>query len=154
MKKLSLLILAMISLLFSGCGEDQSPAQGKAYVKPPVIPAVIPQQKKETVRYVYHGDRFKDPFIAISAASAPSMLSDDVPVPTLGALVLKGIIDDGKQATAIISAGGITYVLKGRRLYDNRQRLVKGITGVIGADSVLMIGNDKSTKELKLREKP
>jgi len=54
---------------------------------------------------------------------------------------------------AIISGLGSTYILRGSYLYDSRQRLIKGITGAIRKDSVIMIAPDKSTKVLMLRQK-
>jgi hypothetical protein len=153
MKKLFSLSLLLVPLIIAGCSQDELPPGEGVYVKPPVFTPITPRAKQPAERYVYRGDRFRDPFVAISAERTSTVSGDEQTVPSLGALVLKGIISDRKQPIAIIAGGGITYVLRGRRLYDNRQRLVKGISGIVKAESVLMIGPDKTAKELKLRDK-
>ena len=111
------------------------------------------KEKTETPRYIYHGDRYRDPFIPLNGNSViTTSSSEGVAVPNIGTLTLKGILDDGKQKLAIIQGGGITYILRGSYLYDNRQRLIRGITGFIKKESVVMIAPDKTTKELALRQ--
>ncbi|MFH1421628.1 MAG: hypothetical protein ABIH42_02800, partial [Planctomycetota bacterium] len=64
-----------------------------------------------------------------------------------------GIMDDGKQKMAMLIGGGVSYILEGSKLYDSRRRLVKGVTGAIKKDSVIMIDSNKKTKSIKLRSK-
>lgn len=137
----------------AGCGLKAMPEEPLMKAKPPVINFNAAPATQDAPRYTYAGDRNRDPFQPLSLdGSSPSPVGDVV-VPPVGSLVLKGIMADGKQKIAIISGGGISYVLKGKYLYDNRQRLVSGITGVIKDESVIIIAPDKTTKELRLREK-
>lgn len=153
---LILLILgAFVALALNSCGYEELPTQ--INTKPPApldTPDQTPYKKKEFIRTDYKGDKFRDPFIPLNGEGyVASSHSDEVPVPNIGSLVLKGIFDDGKLKMALISGGGINYILKGSRLYDNRQRSVKGISGIIKSESVIIIAPDKTTKELKLKQK-
>ena len=154
MKRNLFIFLPLIPILLSGCGQDDyaGPAQ-TPYVKPPVINTRPAAEKKKLPPYVYTGDRFRDPFIPINSEGVSFPDENDVSVPNIGGLTLRGILDDGKQKIAIISGGGVTYLLKGSHLYDSRQRLVKGISGVIKTETVLIIAPDKTTRELKLRDR-
>ena len=104
--------------------------------------------------YVYSGDKYRDPFIPLAGLGAYfSENSEESSVPSITTLSLKGIITEGKTKIALISGVGSTYILKESRLYDNRQSEIKGRTGAIKTDSVIIIAPDKTVKELKLREK-
>lgn len=143
---------AMVFL--SSCGNDELPPPPRAILPPPrTAITVAAVEKTEPERYVYHGDARRDPFIPLNAEGSGTSGSEEVVMPNLSSLTLKGIYDDGKTTAAIISGGGITYVLRDRRLYDNRQRMVRGIAGVIKKDSVIVIGPDRNSKELKLHER-
>ncbi|MHB9155783.1 MAG: hypothetical protein ACYC5N_08870 [Endomicrobiales bacterium] len=148
------MLLAVSAFVLGGCSQDDLPLPPEAprIVLPPVVKDAAPQ-KKETARHEYRGERFRDPFVPLNSDIVTANLSDDVPVPNISNLSLKGIFDDDKQKVALINGGQVNYLLKGNRLYDNRNRLVKGFSGVIRTESVLIIGADKTTKELRLREK-
>jgi len=147
--------LAAIALVFSSCGYKDLPTQ--ANIKLPGVVNDSEQyvyKKKEYAHTDYKGDKYRDPFVALNGEGYFSAtLSDEAAVPNIGNLILKGIFDDGKLKIALISGGGINYILKGSHLFDNRQRLVRGISGIIKKDSVIMIAPDKTTKELKIRQK-
>lgn len=146
------ILISAFALILAGCGgDDLPPVQPPVYARPYQI-TISTAPKSELPRYVYRGDRFRDPFVPLTGEGMTFAGAEDVIVPQLGTLSLKGIIDDGHQMIAMISGGGITYMLKGSQLFDNRQRLVRGITGAIKKDSVLMIAPDKTTKELRLRD--
>lgn len=143
----------IVPFALCGCGADDSALPGaKPYVKPPVITPRPPREKKETLKYAYAGEKFRDPFVALMSETTQTN-ANSAAAPSLGALTLKGIFDDGRQMVAMISGNGSTYFLRDKRLYDNRQRMIRGYTGIIRTDSVLMIAPDRTTKELKLREK-
>lgn len=128
------LAIIFTALIACSCGYEELPTQNVTKT-----PASLPSQgdksvykKKEPEHYNYKGDKFRDPFVAMTGeTSSGSALSEEVAIPNLGSLKLKGIYDDGKIKMALISGGGINYILKGSRLYDNRQRLVRAISGVI-----------------------
>lgn len=152
MKHLRIFLLAGM-LACAGCGLKDMPEEPLVAAKPPVINFNAAPAAHEVQRYAYAGDRNRDPFHPLSLDGTSAGPVGDVVVPPVGSLVLKGIMADGKQKIAIISGGGISYVLKGKYLYDNRQRIVNGITGVIKDESVIIIAPDKTTKEIRLREK-
>lgn len=147
-------VLGFCLIGLAACAQEDLPPMP---VPPPIVRTADAKdtavQKKPEAEYVYGGDRFRDPFVSIAGGAAQSAGADELRTPNVGALTLKGIFNDGKQPIAIVSGGAISYTLKGSRLYDNRNRLIKGITGVVRKDSVLLIAPDKTTKELKLREK-
>jgi hypothetical protein len=154
-KKYSCYIFAGIAILISSCGYKELPTETNKK-----IPSIFNEKeqyvykKEEFVRSDYKGDKYRDPFVALNGDGYfSSSLSDEVAVPNIGSLILKGIFDDGKLKMALISGAGVNYILKGSHLYDNRQRLVRGISGIIKKDSVIMIAPDKTTKELKLKQK-
>ena len=137
----------------AGCGLKDMPEQPQQTKKPTAINFNPAPEEKAVPLYVYAGTQNRDPFQPLSLDGSTASPVGDVVVPPVGSLILKGIIKDGTQKIAIISGGGIGYVLKGKYLYDNRQRLVRGITGVIKDESVIIIAPDKTTKEIRLREK-
>jgi hypothetical protein len=120
----------------------------------PAAPVDIkPAEKKEAPRYVYSGSKYRDPFIPLAGGSNIVTDSTEIQIPNIANLLVKGIFKEGNNKVALLSSGMLSYVLRENRLYDNRSRLIPGITGVVKTDSVLLIAADKSTKELKLREK-
>jgi hypothetical protein len=152
--KLNLIIFLLGSALLGGCGSGKNDQPVEQIPLPRPVINLPPPVKEKTIPYVYRAEQFKDPFSPVTGESNIPLSSEDVIAPNLGALSLKGIFDDNKgQKVALINAGGFSYTLKGKYLYDNRQRLVKGFTGVIKKDSVIMIAPDNTTKEFKLREK-
>lgn len=150
--RLSLCILVAGMISCAGCSQDELPDTLSSVPKPPVI-NLHPVEAKKPPRFVYAGDRFRDPFVSLNGDGMAFVGTDEVIVPSVGSLVLKGIFSEGKQRMAIISSGAISYVLKGKYLYDNRQRLVRGITGIIKDESVVIIAPDRSTKEIRLRDR-
>lgn len=153
MKKLIPTLIAAV-FAFAACGKEKPSGPIGPQVTPFLSKAPLPvYQKKEEPLYVYKGDRFRDPFISLVGSGASFGESEDSGAPNISNLTLKGIISEGSVKMALISGGGSTYVLKDSRLYDNRQRVIKGITGAIKTESVIIIMPDRTVKELKLREK-
>ena len=66
-------------------------------------------------------------------------------------MALKGIVQDAKGRMALLTSGVYSYILKGGRLYDGRNRMVKKIAGVIKSESVVIIGADRTVRELKTK---
>ena len=151
------ILTVLAGLALASCGYEEPARKPEQKPAAPVTTSAeqAEYKKKEIPRYSYKGDKFRDPFIALNGEgmSASASLSEEVTIPNIGGLTLKGIFDDGKIKMALISGGGINYILKGSHLYDSRQRLVRGISGIIKKDSVIMIAPDKNTKELKLKSK-
>ncbi len=124
-----------------------APAQTPA-AKPasPDAPRDTPLYKS----YVYYGDRYRDPFIPLNGDIRSDLTANERP-PQVSSLVLKGIVQDAKGRMALLNSGLNSYILKGGRLYDGRNRMVKKIAGVIKTDSVVIIGSDRTVVELKTK---
>ncbi|MFI5349930.1 MAG: hypothetical protein ACHQ2Z_10320 [Elusimicrobiota bacterium] len=87
-----------------------------------------------TVSTLYTGDKVRDPFLPPSVGGGPSHPRDrNAPnVVDIHALELRGIMKDGKNDFAIFSTdSGGRLILRGRRLYDDHNKVVPGITGFI-----------------------
>ena len=100
--------------------------------------------------YTYFGDRYRDPFIPLTGDLRGDQSLLDRP-PQVASLLLKGIVQDAKGRMALLVSGVSSYILKGGRLYDGRNRMVKKIAGVIKTDSVVIIGSDRTVRELKTK---
>jgi hypothetical protein len=100
-------------------------------------------------RYTYYGDRYRDPFISLTGAILTQ--GADRP-PQISALTLKGVMHDARGRIALLTSGVSSYILRGGRLYDGRNHLMKGISGVIKTNSVVLMGSDRTIKELKVEE--
>ena len=126
-------------------------AWGAAPVAKPDAPAIIPAATPAAAEpayqsYKYLGDRYRDPFIPLTGVA----LDPTDRSPAVASLILKGIVQDDKGRVAILSSGVSSYILRAGRLYDGRNRPVKGISGVIKAQSVVLLGSDRTVKELLL----
>ena len=152
MHKTAYIIITAFMLTLAACGHEMDIPES---INIPAAKAPVAKpagQKKEEVRYVYRGDQRPDPFVPLNIAGV-AVTTDEMVTPNIASLALKGIFSSGKQRVALISGGTITYLLKDSRLYDNRQRMIKGISGAIKNDSVIIIAPDKTMRELKLHEK-
>ena len=119
--------------------------------RPKVLVFSTTTVKQEPPKYVYRGDKFRDPFIPLTDSGYSAFISETVPTPSIGSLTLKGIIDDKNAKTAVITGGGNTFILRDGKLFDTKNRLIKGISGAIRKDSVLLTGPDRTSKEIFLR---
>jgi hypothetical protein len=99
--------------------------------------------------YTYYGERYRDPFISLNGDVRSADLLDRAP--QISSLTLKGIVQDANGRMALLVSGVNSYILHGGRLYDGRNRPVKKISGVIKTDSVVLIGSDRTVRELKTR---
>ncbi len=121
-------------------------------VKKPVVPAPVlapsaPVPSYKT--YTFYASRYRDPFIPLIGGEARG--TDERP-PQIQGLVVKGIVQDAKGRMALLTSGVSSYILRGGRLYDVRNRMVKKISGVIKAESVILIGSDRTVRELRINK--
>ncbi len=100
--------------------------------------------------YTYYGDRYRDPFIPLNSDIRTDQSALDRP-PQAASLVLRGIVQDARGRMALLTSGVSSYILKGGRLYDGRNRMIKKIAGVIKTDSVVIIGSDRTVREIKTK---
>ncbi len=97
--------------------------------------------------YTYYGDRYRDPFIPLTGEFRTDQGSERPP--QISTLLLKGIVQDAKGRMALLSSGASSYILRGGRLYDGRNRMVKKMAGIIKTESVVIIGADRTVREIK-----
>ena len=150
--KTKIFFIIIFPLAFCACGQVEPPVQTPfVRLKPlsgvPVTAKMIPEGKP----FHYRGDRFRDPFTPIT--SDLSYRSSSIVVPNINDLILHGIVRDGNQSIAILKSGNCSYTLLNGRVYDSMQRLIKGMSGVIKTESVVVYGRDGASREIKLREK-
>lgn len=100
--------------------------------------------------YSYVGDRYRDPFVPL-IGDGRGASTDDRP-PQIQSLVLKGIVQDARGRMALLTSGVTSFILRGGRLYDVQNRQVKKISGVIKAESVVLIGSDRTVRELRINK--
>jgi hypothetical protein len=120
---------------------------------PAAAPAPVQSPEKapapKYMSYTYYGERYRDPFIPL-IGEARVDTSQDRP-PQIASLLLKGIVQDAQGRMALLTSGASSFILRGGRLYDGRNRMVKKISGVIKADSVVLIGSDRTVREIKTK---
>ena len=154
-------VIIRMAVLFGGLGFWSVPAAAATPANPGVqIPApslksapaaAVSTESAPTYKnYTYYGDRYRDPFIPLNGDIRSDQQALDRP-PPIASLALKGIVQDAKGRMALLSSGVNSYILKGGRLYDGRNKLVKKIAGVIKTDSVVIIGADRTVRELKTK---
>ncbi|MDO8734176.1 MAG: hypothetical protein Q7K21_03340 [Elusimicrobiota bacterium] len=151
--------LCVIFLPFIACGKKES-KQSTRQVAPrpkPKMPEYVPPAP--TPKYTYKGNAYRDPLIprgGSSSYSSSSMTGEGSETMTnekMTTLQLKGIFRDEKTGNIAIvaeSSGG-SYILKNGKLYDRKNKLVKGVAGVIGKNSATLFSNDTKI-ELKLKK--
>lgn len=137
------------------CGMLGAGAHGESPVATPKAPlssgvAAAPKTVPAYKAYTYYGDRYRDPFISLNSDVRTDRSALDRP-PQVVSLALKGIVQDVKGRMALLTSGVNSYILRGGRLYDGRNRMVKKIAGVIKTDSVVIIGADRTVRELRTK---
>ena len=99
--------------------------------------------------YTYYADRYRDPFVPLTGEFRTDQTLDHPP--QIASLSLKGIVQDARGRMALLTSGVSSYILKGGRLYDGRNRMVKKIAGVIKTESVVLIGADRTVREIRTK---
>jgi hypothetical protein len=99
--------------------------------------------------YTYYADRYRDPFVPLTGEFRNDQALDRPP--QIASLMLKGIVQDSRGRMALLTSGINSYILKGGRLYDGRNRMVKKIAGVIKTESVVLIGADRTVREIRTK---
>lgn len=158
-------IIASVILL-TACSKKKEEDLRLPEMKPQPVAAVSPsiQKKDETPKYVYPHVSKRDPFIALITEGGAGggtrivdMESESGFINKKGEFVnleLRGILKDKKGKVAMIaSTGGEAYMLKSGKIYDKRNRIIEGISGIIKEQSVILISQNKTVKELSLFKK-
>ncbi len=114
----------------------------------------------QTVSSLYTGDRVRDPFLPAAMGATRSRRAEDTKAAGPGivdihGMILRGIMKDAKIDYALFaSEDGGSYLLRGGKLYNERNKPVPGITGVIKLKqkTVQLITSDKDVQVFRLGE--
>jgi hypothetical protein len=115
----------------------------------PAATATATAESASYKNYTYYADRFRDPFIPLTGEFRSDQSLDHPP--QIASLMLKGIVQDTRGRMALLTSGVNSYILKGGRLYDGRNRMIKKIAGVIKTESVVLIGADRTVREIRTK---
>ena len=118
---------------------------GSASATPDTQPKDVPSY----TTYNYYGEKYRDPFVPLIGETRSSQMSDRPPA--IASLMLKGIVQDNNGRLALLTSGVNSYILRGGRFYDGRNKMVKGLSGVIKTDSVVVIGSDRTIREIRTK---
>lgn len=158
MKKIFLIIVGFLLLYECEvfCSNEKNPKDTS--VEDSILSEVPPKKEK----YKYQGLSFRDPFIPLSGEKVVISrlgLGKDAVVPSLSCLTLKGVVSDKDDKIALFSSPYGSYILAKGKLYDNQNRLVKGIWGKVVVKesgrkkSVVLITEENYYREYSLSEK-
>lgn len=137
-----------------------APQQMPAGAKPSVdkSTAAAASGEPQTVQDLYHGDQ-RDPFQVQFGGGAPGAGAENpeaVVEFSIHNLALRGIMQDRGGDFAVLAERGTgnPYVLKKGRLYDHRNKLVKGVTGSVKPKQkmVALMTPDRDVQTLILGE--
>lgn len=154
------MITATLVLLLANAGS------AAAQTAPPAVAASTPTAASpaavstQTVATIYTGDRVRDPFLPAAMGATTARRRDDAQddgpeVVDIHAMTLRGIMKDETIDYALFtSETGASYLLRGGRLYNERQKVVPGIRGVIKIKqkTVELITPDKDVQVFRLGE--
>ena len=157
------MIIATIVLLLATAGPASAGPSPSPGVAASTGAAKMPVgTSTQTVSSIYTGDRSRDPFLpaAMGATSSVRRVVDDSKPGgpeqvDIHGMSLRGIMRDVKVDYALFTyEGGGTYMLRGGKLYNERNKLVPGITGAIRLKqkTVELITPDKDVQVFRLGE--
>lgn len=114
-------------------------------------------KEEEIKRYAYPYTAERDPFVPLIGTGKKAMTKSadtQTLINNFSELELRGIVKDRTGRVALISStAGETFILRSGRIYDRKNHLMKGVTGVIKENSVVLMSENKTTKELFLNKK-
>lgn len=151
---------AFLAAVLLGSAASAAPAPAPA-VKPSTSAAAAPVASigasTYTVSTLYTGDRVRDPFLPPSVGGGPSRprRGEGPTIVDIHALQLRGIMKDAASDFALFGSDtGLTLILRGGRLYDDRNKRVPGITGRIQIKQkrAELITEDKDVQVFSLGE--
>ncbi|OGR87679.1 MAG: hypothetical protein A3A86_04835 [Elusimicrobia bacterium RIFCSPLOWO2_01_FULL_60_11] len=154
------ILLALTALfIVTGCSRKDEYRSLAELIPSPKLSAEVPRPdpKMETPRYSYPYSSKRDPFTPLAGSAAAlagaSSGSQGISSGELSNLELKGILRDRKGKVALISASdGEPFVLRSGRVYDRKNRIVSGISGIIKENSVILISQNRTVTELSLKK--
>jgi len=159
-EKIWVLIMVSISILPVACTNKGSNIPSYSLEKQKQVtkrkmPEYVPP--KPPAVYIYQGADYRDPFVPTGStfiSNSTGTFSDDfMDKEKMTTLKLRGIIRgtiSGDAALITDTLGG-AYILTKGKLYNRKSLVLKGVSGVIGSNSVTISGGG-TTIELKLKK--
>jgi predicted small lipoprotein YifL len=152
-------IIITISILFlfalTGCPRKKTGPVSQPPVKEKKIAQTKKTEEERQVRYVYTGERYRDPFVPSEEMGEGIVKAGKGGIEIdLSRLKLTGIMisPSSREHYALIDAGGKRgYVVKGGKLIDNYNRIVDGVAAIVRKDKVILITRDNVIRELRLK---
>ena len=152
--------ITFVLLLATAGSASAGPAPSPAAVAVSTVAAQTVAVTTQTVSTVYTGDRVRDPFLPAAMGASTARRSDDAKtdgpeVVDIHGMTLRGIMKDQLIDYALFTAEtGGTYLLRGGKLYNERNKVVPGIRGVIKLKqkTVELITPDKDVQVFRLGE--
>lgn len=143
-------LLCMV-LIIGGCSKKNSEVPIEQPIQRVETPAQVPQ-KTEQPLYQYAGAKFRDPFIPLTGGKSYKRNVQGDTTLDPASLMLKGIIMDTTDRMAtLIDTSGNSYMIKNKRLFNRKGEEVPGVVGIVKLESVVIITEDKTVRELKLK---
>ena len=122
----------------------------------PAVAASTGTEEGPSVDSLYKGDKIRNPFLPAGSASVVTETAAAPEEFSIHNLLLKGIMRDPNGDFAVLAQRGSTdsFVLKHGRLYDHRNKLVKGVSGSVKPKQkmVQLMTPDKDVQTLILGE--
>ena len=160
MKKLNLAAL-VLTMAFFGCSNKKNDIQKLSDIVPMPKDSqsayVQPEARLDPPRYFYPYSAKRDPFMPLLGNQARTRSGEGgqgLSGGELSNLELKGILRDRRGKVAIIAASdGEPFILRAGRIYDQKNRIVSGVSCIIKENSVIIISQNRAMTELSLRKK-
>lgn len=152
-----LIIMVFFSMFLTSCSKNDESLKLPSVTPPAKVTPPTPIKKEEFAKYVYPHATQRDLFIPLVGSAASGSGNMGSVIDRRGEFVsleLRGIMRDKRGKVAMISTSdGQTYFLKAGKIYDKRNRIISGVSGIIKENSVVLISQNKTMKELHLVKK-
>lgn len=154
--------IALVVTTFSGCSSEDELKNLTDLPMPPTLKVTksnVTGNNSQPPKYVYPYSQSREPFFPLTGGTASQNPGDrrwaaENFFQSFAVLSLKGIFKDQKGKIAVLGIpGGESFYLRTNRIYDKKNRVVRGITGIIKNESVVLVTRNKSVKKLYLKGK-
>ncbi len=152
------LIIGFLFFFILGCGKKEkkiSTALPTTIPQNKLVTRVVADKKEKTgMRYEYKGGKYRNPLLSLTVKGEAIEGISEMTGANLSTLTLRGIIKDSQKGrlALIDDVSGSSYIVKGKKLINQRGRRVKGVVGIIKEKSVVLMTSDKGIKELKMKD--
>ncbi len=144
-----------------GCSKKAEPVKSLAQKYPETVVGraaeTLAEEKAEPPKYFYPFAAKRDPFaplVGITSGTNDPASGKGLAKGELSNLELKGIMLDRKGKVAYIaSTTGEVFFLRSGRIYDKKNRVVAGVSGIIKENSVVLISQNRTMTELIMQKK-